>query len=110
MKHLFILLSACLTLCTFIGCDNESDFEKDYKVYRESLTKKRDILQGFLNKHQNNPSSYEIYLNEKLLTTADVVRIDGDLVYIDGNFIFSIADFFGYEDGRAHGYAIFFSR
>lgn len=108
MKHLLVLWAAFLTLGTFTGCDKESDFEKDYKVYRESLTKKKDILQGFLNKHRDNPSYYEIYLNDKFLTTADVVRIDGDLVYVDGNFIFSIADFFGYEEGGQYGYAIFF--
>lgn len=109
MKYLFVLLSVCLILGAFTGCDKESDFEKDYTVYRESLEKKKGMLQEFLNKHQNDPFYYEIYLNDKFLTTADTVRIDGDLVYIDGNFIFSIADFFGYENGGQHGYAIFFS-
>lgn len=65
-------------------------------------------MQGFLNKHRNDPISYEIYVNDKFISTADVVRIDGDLVYVDGNFIFSIDDFFGYEDGEGRGYAIFF--
>lgn len=41
MKYLFILLAGCLVLIIFAGCDKESDFEKDYKVYRESLAKRK---------------------------------------------------------------------
>lgn len=71
-------------LIIFAGCDKESDFEKDYKVYRESLAKKKEILQNLLYKHRNDPY-YRIYVNNEFITAEESVRIENDMICIDNN-------------------------
>lgn len=109
MKYLFVLLSTCLTLGAFTGCDKESDFEKDYKVYRESLTKKKEILQNLLYKHRNEPY-YRIYVNNEFITAEESVRIENDMIYIDNNYFFSITEFYGYEEETERICALYFWR
>lgn len=109
MKQVCILLAACLALGVFTGCDKESDFEKDYKVYRESQTKKKEILQSLLRKHQHDPY-YRIYVNNEFITAQEAVHIENDMIYIDDNYFFSIAEFYGYKEETERICALYFWR
>ena len=97
MKGLFILLAGWLTCSTFVACDKESDFEKDYKVYKEGQTKKQNVLNSLLDKHQKDPY-YQIYMNNEYITSSKSVHIENDMLCTLEGCFFSVADFYGYKE------------
>lgn len=92
MKNLFVFLAGWLMLATFVACDKESDFEKDYKVYKEGQTKKQNVLNSLLDKHQKDPY-YQIYMNNEYITSSKSVHIENDMLCTFEGYFFLLLIF-----------------
>lgn len=106
MKQFWRVLAGCFFIGWLASC--ESDFDKDYKDYRTTLTEKQQMLEDFRdNKRDSNFPYYNLYVNNEQIGRVDNFRIANGVVYLD-HWIFDLADFAGCDYAPDNGYSLYF--
>ena len=106
-RNVCLLLSFLMFLLMASAC-GDSEFDKDYKDYQDTLAKKQATIEQFItkSKSENPNANFGMYLNDKLLTATTSVRIEKYVVYF-GDYQLDLKDFVACEQSYMT-YSIYF--